>query len=160
MKSFSAQLSAPPTLSAMLFGIPSFWAGVGRATRIRFAKTMRAADFMADLLFTGIFYLHLGIAQARHSEFTTTIGTSEDPGISTVDRNKRMHRTSITACEILCSCEGLALEESTPEVLLGQDRLHSTERPCADAVPWRVQFGRTVRGDRLSQACRQLSHRF
>src|ERR1700693_3832772 len=57
-------------------------------------------------------------------------------------------------------CEGLALEESTPEALLGPDTLHSTLRPCAGAAQWRVRFGLTVRGDRLSQACRQISHRF
>src|ERR1700758_5241056 len=45
-KPFSAQLSAPPTLSAMLFGISSFWADVGKADRTRLAITMRAADFM------------------------------------------------------------------------------------------------------------------
>src|SRR6202035_1645919 len=48
MKSFSAQLSPPPTLSAMLFGISSFCADVDGATRIRLAKTMKAVDFMAQ----------------------------------------------------------------------------------------------------------------
>src|SRR5579862_5211962 len=44
-KPFSAQPSAVPTLSEMLFGISSFWAEVGLATRIRVARAMRAADF-------------------------------------------------------------------------------------------------------------------
>src|SRR6202030_2602647 len=47
MKSFSAQPSPPPTLSAMLFGISSFCADVDGATRNRLAKTMKAVDFMA-----------------------------------------------------------------------------------------------------------------
>src|SRR6202035_5729827 len=52
-KPFSAQPSAPPTLSDMLFGISSFCADAGKATKIRLAKTMRLANFMGNLLLTG-----------------------------------------------------------------------------------------------------------
>src|SRR6202035_5389724 len=102
MKTFSAQLSPAPRLSAMLLGISSFCTDVDGARRIRLAKTTTAADFIAASSLTGISELHLHFPHRTplliwRQQFTATTNCHEEGGISTDFGRNELRRVECAA---------------------------------------------------------------